>query len=277
MLLNNSVTDMYNYMMFSNLINTLCEPLIAKSPIDHFGYIEVDCDGGVLFLESDISILQAAESKDLILSIIKYLISKQNISGKYHLDLKSSMQLDGKMSQFAHELNINHCMLIVKHGVRNNKNVIKYFIFTSLLDIETMTNYYFNNLETINSFTKYIEKKIKNLLYSKRKMVLPELKMLFNLPDKQLEPLLIFNDLPQPSKFTHLTTRELEMISLYVNQSATAKETAVVLNISIRTVEKHWENIRMKLNYIEKNDIKKIFNDIFNLNQNENHAELVAL
>jgi len=59
-----------------------------------------------------------------------------------------------------------------------------------------------------------------------------------------------------------LTSREME-ISNYIKNGISSKEIAEILNISIRSVDKHRENIRKKLQLTNKNiDIKKFFNTI---------------
>src|SRR5690606_32373055 len=118
------------------------------------------------------------------------------------------------------------------------------FSFESKADPDYMNNYYINNIETINSFCKYLEKSLKNILYAQKKIIVPTIKDIFNMPQNNLNSLLLFNDIPEKTNVSNLTKRELEMIALYVINDATARQSADYLKISKRTVDKHWENIK---------------------------------
>ena len=58
----------------------------------------------------------------------------------------------------------------------------------------------------------------------------------------------------------HITPRELECLSLLVKGN-TAKEAANLLNLSIRTIEGHINNIRSKVGFLYKSDLIKLYRE----------------
>ena len=137
-------------------------------------------------------------------------------------------------------------------------------------DIDFIVNVYLNNLDMLDRFVLFFNDRAERLLKKaeRTKIILPG--KLYQQSEEKIHtsPALadmiegVINEMQikkyriKHEKYQHikLSSRELDCIFLY-QDGKTAKETARELNISQRTVETYFENIKNKLSCYSKDQV----------------------
>lgn len=161
------------------------------------------------------------------------------------------LTIDNQVLDMRVNFNFDYGISIIK----KQKNYVDAFSFCSHYGNFEIINYYLNNLEFLEKFiVQYLQKfnfEVDQLLLNNPMPVLilsPQIDKSFNcLPSKDL-----------PNNQFNLSNMELKVLELLV-LGYTAKNTAKKLLISNRTVEKHFENIKRKLNVRNKSLLIKKF------------------
>lgn len=147
------------------------------------------------------------------------------------------------------------------------------YLFASTRDNIKITNFYINNLDVLERFILYykdrakkiIELSTKNKIVTVRAMPMADNLIHHKITDEQKKIYLANTPIHNyyvslSNKTVALSKREMDCIKL-ISQGKSSTETADLLSISFRTVEKHIENIKLKLECHKKSElISKIAN-----------------
>jgi LuxR family transcriptional regulator len=147
---------------------------------------------------------------------------------------------------------------------KGNINYIDAFSFRGKVNDSDINFRYLANFPTIEKFIDYFLIKANSLIratYNKKSFIIPEQNELFTLTTTPFHPttLILSTDLEESNLFLDnngikFSKRESECIyAMYLGNSA--KEIARQFNISIRTVEYYFNNIRQKLGCTSKSQI----------------------
>jgi DNA-binding CsgD family transcriptional regulator len=177
------------------------------------------------------------------------------------------IQSDLPVYQYAREnLKSDHGITIIK----KSEKYTEFYFFSSSLDNYNILNVYLNNLDMLDRFVLFFNDRAERLLKKaeKTKIILPGQLYQQNEEKIHTNPSLadmidgVINEM-QIKKYrikhekyrnVKLSSRELDCIFLY-QEGKTAKETARELNISQRTVETYFENIKNKLSCYSKDQV----------------------
>lgn len=220
-------------------INQLAQPLFNSINANYFDYNRIYPNNGFLSLASDTHWLEHFFKQH-------YKIGTAIVQSGIHLWDYYYYQ---KPIQVAKEA-FNHA-----HGITiiyKRQNYIEYIDIAASNIHREIVSIYLNNFNLIEAFIQdFIEKAAPLISLAEAELV--------KLPSDVTEN--ITNDLLQPDdcyllqKFK-LTRREYQCLENYFKGS-TAKETARILNLSYRTVEEHFNNLKRKLNCQHKRDLLK--------------------
>ena len=141
----------------------------------------------------------------------------------------------------------------------------EFFSFSGNINDRWLINFYINNLAVLKKFTFYFKHVFNNTLKKakKNKIILPRswgqltlenYNILFSTQDHISELRKIVNQSSPWNIAEILSNREMEIVKQLM-LGKTAKEIGRFLRISYRTVEKHLENIKLKLNCNNKTKI----------------------
>lgn len=165
-------------------------------------------------------------------------------------------------------LNSDNGITIIK---RNNEHTEFYF-FSSSVGNDQIVNVYVNYLDMLEKFILYFNNRAEKIFAKaeRDKIIMPSHlyqqdtnRIKLNLPAVDIINNIINDMRIKNYRIKHknysnvrLSSRELECIFLYYT-GKTAKETALLLSISSRTVETYFQNIKNKLNCYTKDQIVK--------------------
>ncbi|RDI41321.1 Regulatory protein SdiA [Aquicella lusitana] len=258
---------MQNLLNYADLVNDTCKPLFKITGASHFSYVEMDQNGNYFWLGSNDAYFEKCIHQQLVndapLSILKtypkpgfYLIDV------YPVELKQySMPVLSLLNHFDY----GHSFRILEI-TQQTQRVLKLYSYDAPLERQDVNHTYINNLDIFKKFNGYFDNKIaairKNLCKNKiEKTKRCEFNQLIKLSIEQQENAEQFNltDLclmqsRETKKSVLMTPREKEILFWYI-KGKTAEETASILKISRRTIERHFENMREKFGCFSKSQI----------------------
>jgi len=199
----------------------------------------------------------------------------KNPSPDYNGEFVLCSHMDLPASQIAHDaakyFSINNVISLINKG----KTSCESFLFGSTLTTNDLTNYYLSNIGHLRNFTYYFKSKGNMLL---EKMESNQLLIYNPPPPKKVISTINYHNLKSEfmedvdkfyfdvdNKNLFLTRREIECAK-YFFIGKTSEEVAMILGIAKKTVDKHIENIKKKLNCSKQSQLiaKLIKMGIFN-------------
>ena len=154
----------------------------------------------------------------------------------------------------AQQEGLGHGLIIVKK--LPNYNYAEIFYFYAALDNKEINNFYLNNLNLLEQFISYFKNAYNHKLeeLSKKAIIYPSDSKDIFLLNPNLKNVIIPKDFnlehktsnPAISLSNRITAREKSCLHL-IKSGCSNKIIARKLNISVRTVEKHIENMKSKL------------------------------
>jgi DNA-binding CsgD family transcriptional regulator len=243
-------------------IDEILKPL-KKLGILYFTYMRNYPDCSQVYLSNDSSWVEAYYGQRLYETSQFQLAPESYRSGK----IVWPAQSDLPVYQYGREYlkSDNGVTIIKKSG-----NYTEFYFFSSSVNNNGIVNVYVNNMAILEKFVLYFNDRAERILAKaeKSKLVLPPhiyQQSINNITISIPTPDIIDNVLDEMQikkyRIKHegyynikLSSRELECIFLY-HKGKTAKETARALNISQRTVETYFENIKNKLNCYSKDQV----------------------
>ncbi len=248
----------------SSQVGEICDAPLNSIGVTYFNYIKINEDGSRELLTNNAPWIDHFYKNELYKSVgvvdIEYLLPRG-----YFLwsELKND---DAAYSQGRESFNIDNGLSFV---IKKNKETIL-FIFASTRSNDLINNFYVRNIDLFKRFILYFSDKGSELIQkaSKNKIYLPDKQIV---ADRMLNKIEInknmrnefFNQTNIERFFIinqennlYLTKREAECAA-YMIDGATAKQIAKIMQISFRTVETHFRQIKQKLACSTKEELRK--------------------
>lgn len=233
----------YNLFPAFNLcseVSELCQPLFKLINANYFDYNRVYPDNTYLTLSSDgVWLEHFFKRKFKLCTAFKQ--SGMHLWDSYYYQAAT------------HEAKIhfNHT-----HGISiiyENKNYIEYIDIAASEEHRDITSFYLNSPDLIHQFVAHFKESAQRLIQLSEQKVakLPE-----QLTIGTNETL--YQDEYGLLKKFNLSSREFQCLNYYF-AGKTAKETAIILKLSNRTVEEYFENLKRKMRCKHKRDLLKYF------------------
>ncbi len=248
-------------------LNTICQPLFSTTDITYFTH-------SIHFKDGAISTLTTCPAWTEHFFKEKYYnglyVVQNNISSKTRYMLWSVLPPSQALNDSSQYFDIDNGITILEF----EKECCHCYLFATRRDNIQIANFYLNNLDVLERFILYykdrakkiIELAIKNKIVTVNNLNLDDRNLVHHkITDEQkkvyLEKTPIQNYyVSLDNKTIALSRREMDCIKL-IAQGKSSTETAALLSISFRTVEKHIENVKLKLDCHKKSElISKITN-----------------
>ncbi len=245
---------------YTDFVNQACKNLFKVTGINHFSYVEINPEGQFFWLGSNSDYLENCYHQQLVESAPVSILKTYPRSGFYLIDVyqEEYKQHSLPVFQLLNHFDYGHSFRILEI---TNVHTIKLYSFDAPLNKNDINHIYLNNLDVFKKFNSYFEDRItfiRNDLYKAHLQSTqpPEFTDLFVSSLKQSEmiessPL---SDFYASDNKIQITPREREILFWYI-KGKTSDETARLLNISRRTIDRHFENLREKFGCFSKNQI----------------------
>lgn len=242
-------------LLLAKEVRWLCAPLFRKHNINSFSYSKVFLDGSRAELWSDADALHHS------------FINKKYIANTYtpdnYKDEDRYVYLPNKieshpqpikmeyMSQLIDQKEIfdhDHCFLIVNKC----KDFCEYSIFYTPSTFTSAINFYMNHLETLDQFSEEFKDKSQHLIKAveKDRIIRP-----WRIEKIMINPLsLELSNQMYKQRPIYLTRREKQVIQ-HLIEGKSAKESAILLGISPRTVESYLADVKEKFHCNKSSDL----------------------
>ncbi|KTC86814.1 helix-turn-helix transcriptional regulator [Legionella brunensis] len=259
------------FVNYTSFINQTCKELFRITGVNHFSYVEMNDNGQFFWLGSDGKYLEECIDSQLVNTAPLSILKTYPKTGFYIIDVyqEEYKQHSLPVFQMLNRFDYGHSFRILK--VDENQTV-KLFSFDAPIEKNDINHMYLNNLETFKKFNNYFEDRITFIREDLQKSHILETQLsefidLFNVSLKQkdlVNQALSTDFYPSETKI-QLTPREKEILFWYI-RGKTSDETAKLLNISRRTIERHFENLRDKFGCYSKNQIALKVMNLFDTN-----------
>lgn len=234
----------FNFNMeMADRVETISAPLLKNFGITNFGYARIFPDGTMLRLSADKNWSEKYFSNQFYNDPEFYNFADIP-ENRYQIRYFTNKP-NGRAFEALYEHNLWNIFTLFK---RNKEYVEVWFYATDRNKCE-MINFYANNTEVLKNFNEYFLEVNASLLNSVKSdcLIVTELK-LFEVKIIESENVQAFlASIGKQAKINkmNLSEREKECVE-HLILGKSAKEIARVLNISPRTVEVHFRNIKMK-------------------------------
>lgn len=245
-------------------VRTICAPFFKDHAINSFSYSKVFLDGSRAELWSDADALHHSfVNKKYIANTYtpdnykeddRYIYLPSKIEG-HSRDVREQYknQLNDQRNIFGYD----HCFLIINKC----ENFCEYFIFYTPPTFTSAINFYFNNLEKLEQFAKEFKDHSQQLIKTveKDRIILPWRTGGAYKNSAQLT----VNYRKSEQHIIHLTLRERQVVR-HLLEGKTAKQIALLLDLSPRTVESYLATIKDKYMCNKSSDliVKLLSSDI---------------
>lgn len=263
----NSVDDITQRLInLAGFVSQLCQPLFDKTCIKSFGYIEIFDDGRVIQLESNPDIYKLISQLPGQFSSPANVLNYHNQPGVIITDFKQKGYLPELYQKLANDFDLTSLMIIIQTHRETDGRSIRYFAFSCVDAQESIYNLVGNRLEELKGFAQYFVKRVyryaKDTPKTKQDIFsTDEFEKRFNTFFNTHQECLFEDKIPCPFHLdktetldSPLSPREQEVVDFYIKGYGT-QETANLLNVSKRTIDRHFENIRKKLKVNSKREI----------------------
>lgn len=262
----------YNNMkMYTSYLKGCYQPVFERTIISSWGYLYFDLSGRYLQLISDKALIDIFFKNNLYIDQIMDSVS--NIHGNYY---SSDVRQDSLISNSIKEILIDNKYSYFIDIINKQPDSTEIYTFATYEEPNHAGNFSLNNLDILKLISQDLGRRCRKLLTKENTMILPkdfliqineiaeskkntkfiglqdiileDKRSITNLKDINNDNAFDFNLLPF-NFITHkeLTHKEREMIYLYYF-GFNFHRIADILEISKRTVDKHFENIKRKLN-----------------------------
>lgn len=227
----------------AGIVENISKPLLDCFGITNFGFVKLFADGTMLRVSADQQWTQ------------KYF-DHQFYNDTHFYNFVSLIESAPELRIITNQPTAEHYKALYEHNIWNIctqferlTNHIEIAFFATTKDNTEIINFYANHIATLQNFIQYFKKEADHLLNVTDSDILisTELKLHYNSiqENQKINQFLktICGDLAK--KKLNFTLREADCIKQLI-LGKTAKEIAVALDISHRTVEAHFNNIKRK-------------------------------
>lgn len=259
-----------NMKMYATYLDGCYQHIFERTPVFSWGYFYFDMDGRCIQLMSDQPLLAVFLRNELFVDqITNNIIQRQDFI--YGSDVINDHILPASIRETLVDQKYSYFFDIV----RKHNNYTEICTFATTVDVNQSNNFILNNLDMLKLIAEDLSRRCRRLLTKDNIIILPqhfiiEMNMLAELKQPEaparLKDLILgnkekmpklhelasdtpfdFNKLPfNFMSARELTLKEKEIIYLYYYGFNTSR-IANILEISKRTVDKHFENIKKKL------------------------------
>jgi LuxR family transcriptional regulator len=238
-------------------VETICTPL-HNLGITYFSYVRIYNDGSRFDINNNADFSEAYYYKSNCYQLYAPEMNPRAFKNGFLFASPNFVDQCENLREISHSFSAANIIVFIK----KQSNYCDLWHFGSPPNAHDMINTYLSNLDVLKLFRFYFEDKgaplIKQfeanrlvtnkepILTTSNNLTLSSNKTLAN--NKYLNTLRIDRyQLGEDYNYQHLTKREVECIKWCI-KGKTAKETALILNITKRTVNAHLENAKQKLN-----------------------------
>ena len=246
-------------------IQNICKPFFSHTGLNYYNFVRINDHGERICLSNNKSWMEFVFS-NLDAHEITFESTPEHGKDQYIIwDNIESIGTNSLMTEARETFNIDHGFTIIS----NYTSYIEYHYFGTDKSNKSMNNYYINNLDDLNGFIIYFKDKAFNLIKQAEKQYIKIENDRFWMKDGQSKRDEIFNKKPfslnrfylgGKYKSIYLTRREAECLTCLCDGDS-AKNAAQTLNIDFRTVQKHIESIKNKLDCHTKGALIKAANE----------------
>ncbi|MCL9682646.1 helix-turn-helix transcriptional regulator [Legionella maioricensis] len=252
-----SADELINY---TDLVNHICKDLFKVTGINHFSYVEINNQGNFIWLGSDSNYFEKCINQQLVKNAPTSILKTYPKTGFYLIDVYQDeyKKYSLPVFQLLNHFEYGHSFRILE--ITDNCT-IKLYSFDAPLGKQDINHIYLNNLNVFKKFNLHFEKKItfirnkidQNHLQEDQYSEFANLCHLTFRRNNFIEQTLSATFYSLESKI-ETTPREKEVLFWYI-KGKTSEETAKLLNVSRRTIERHFENLREKFGCFSKSQI----------------------
>ena len=254
--------ESHRFLSSENLMRSICNPILEPMGISFFYFLRLFSDNSYSILTNNNKIIEYMFSEFITHNIPLIAPADFKIVSNNFCYLILPM---GPYVKVVHDmknhLNIAYCLNILE----KRENYINAYCFGSTADNEGVINYYLNNYDVLSKFILSLQEKLPNLIKicNKNPFMVPDMfSNLFNYQnnsDINIHDENIFSGQILTNQFK-ISQREYDCL-YHLAYGKTAKQIAIKLNISYRTVEEYLTNARRKLSCSNRSQlIEKIIN-----------------
>ncbi len=257
-----SMNNVLKSPLFSDVenIRKICSPLKLIN-IENFFYHRIYSDGFMIHLSTDVVwgefFLNKLFSLDYDEADINNHLYIENSISLWEMNAHNQVWQDGKLN-----FNVGNGISLLSEKNPKYKEISCFY--GSRYNHE-LNDFYLSNLDILQNFVMFFKDQASNLIYEfeQKRILLPKKYRLA--PSKQ-ESVAVdkrneFLSFIKPKKFfieeQYITEKEAECL-YWLSEGKTSDEIGIILDRSNRTVEKHIEHIKEKLNCYTKSDLMKL-------------------
>ncbi|CAM3557854.1 LuxR family transcriptional regulator [Legionella oakridgensis] len=259
-----------NMKVYTSYLGSLYQHIFVNTPIFCWGYFYYDLSGRCLQLMSDKPLLEAFFKNDLFINQI--LSNDINPKEFYASDIIHDEMLENSIKKTLVDQKYTYFFDIAY----NHENYTEVYTFASISSAHKSNNFILNNIDILKVISQDLATRSRRLLTKDNTLILPQdfiieinsKKAASRIPDNSLnlkkmilerqrsssklkemvnDNVFDFNNLPfNFMSAKQLTLKEKEVVYLYYH-GFNVHRIADILDISKRTVDKHFENIKRKL------------------------------
>ncbi len=229
-------------------IQAICDPLLKCLDIPTFSYYRIEPNGRFVALTNQVELLNYYYSEEMYLQN-PYLTDPKNFRSGY---MVAPIAFNPEAIKTIHSQFKTYYFFIFL--ARQNQN-IEAFLFANQDPDISKTQSLLSNVDLFHKFASYFKQKASSLIAGVEKDH-------FNLKEEKKEGFFASSPFPNQSperkeflkKIAPLSLQETRCLDLF-KQGHSAQSTAALLNLSPRTVEFYFENIKAKLDCSSKWDL----------------------
>lgn len=233
-------------------IQSICESFFNATGLTYYNYVRLDDANQRICLSNNRAWMEYVFST---LDIHKITFEETPEHGQQRYVVWDNIETIGQdklMTAAREEYNIAHGFTIIA----NYKDYVEYHYFGTSKENKAINNYYINHLNELNAFILYFKEQARDIIRAAEKQYITIDNPKFWMKGTTSEREAVFDKsafsltryyLNGPFKSTYLTSREAECLTCLCD-GLKAKEVGLVLGLSYRTIQKHIESIKQKLN-----------------------------
>jgi DNA-binding CsgD family transcriptional regulator len=225
-------------------VDKVCAPLKLHG-IKFFSFVRIFSDGSRINLNNDIS---AAKYTHYDSDAYKEYQAEANVNNFSEGVYFGQAINDKTLILLRNKFDIDHMLIFVK----KYHNYVEIFNFGTYADNAGVYSLYLNNMNYFQKFQYYFKDNLSDLikLYGNHRLDTPNIKdlklansdeVILSIDNLKIQRYFVDGD------YIYLTAREVECLD-WLAKGKSSSEIALILNIKQRTVEKHIESAKLKLN-----------------------------